>query len=54
MIKKNADRNRLAGQISELQKQTMKISSEAASLATALRGIINNRSNWGEFVLEKL
>lgn len=36
--KENADRNRLAGQISELQKQTMKVSSDAASLANALKG----------------
>ena len=52
--KENADRNRLAGQISELQKQTMKISSEAASLATALKGDNKQQGNWGEFVLEKL
>jgi DNA recombination protein RmuC len=52
--KENADRNRLAGQISELQKQTMKISSEAASLATALKGDNKQQGKWGEFVLEKL
>lgn len=52
--KENADRNRLAGQISELQKQTMKISSEAASLANALKGDNKQQGNWGEFVLEKL
>ena len=52
--KENADRNRLAGQISELQKQTMKISSEAASLASALKGDNKQQGNWGEFVLEKL
>lgn len=52
--KENADRNQLAGQIGELQKQTMKISSEAASLANALKGDNKQQGNWGEFVLEKL
>jgi DNA recombination protein RmuC len=52
--KENADRNRLAGQISELQKQTMKVSSDAASLANALKGDNKQQGNWGEFVLEKL
>lgn len=52
--KENADRNRLAGQISELQKQTMKVSSDAASLASALKGNNKQQGNWGEFVLEKL
>ena len=52
--KENADRNRLAGQISELQRQTMKVSSDAASLANALKGDNKQQGNWGEFVLEKL
>ena len=52
--KENADRNKLAGQIGELQKQTMKISSEAASLTSALKGDNKQQGNWGEFVLEKL
>ena len=52
--KENADRNRLAGQISELQKQTMKVSSDAANLANALKGDNKQQGNWGEFVLEKL
>ena len=52
--KENADRNRLAGQISELQKQTMKVSSDAASLANALKGDNKQQGNWGEFILEKL
>jgi DNA recombination protein RmuC len=52
--KENTDRNRLAGQISELQKQTMKVSSDAASLANALKGDNKQQGNWGEFVLEKL
>ena len=52
--KENTDRNRLAGQISELQKQTLKISSDASNLANALKGDNKQQGNWGEFVLEKL
>ncbi len=52
--KENADRNKLAGQISELQKQTMQVSADAVSLANALRGDNKSQGNWGEFVLEKL
>jgi len=52
--KENADRNRLAGQIGELQKQTMQISADAVSLANALKGDNKQQGNWGEFVLEKL
>ena len=52
--KENADRNKLAGQISELQKQTLQISADAVSLANALRGDNKQQGNWGEFVLEKL
>jgi DNA recombination protein RmuC len=52
--KENADRNKLVGQISELQKQTLQISADAVSLANALRGDNKQQGNWGEFVLEKL
>lgn len=52
--KENADRNKLAGQISELQKQTLQISADAVSLANALRGDNKAQGSWGEFVLEKL
>lgn len=52
--KENADRNKLVGQISELQKQTLQISADAVSLANALRGDNKSQGNWGEFVLEKL
>ena len=52
--KENADRNKLAGQISELQKKTLQISADAVSLANALRGDNKAQGNWGEFVLEKL
>lgn len=50
----NANRNHLAGKISELQKQTMQVSADAANLANALRGDNKQQGNWGEFVLEKL
>ena len=52
--KENADRNRLVGQISELQKQTLQVSADAVSLANALRGDNKQQGNWGEFVLEKI
>ena len=52
--KENAQRNQLMGRISELQKQTLQVSSEAASLANALRGDNKAQGNWGEFILEKL
>ena len=44
----------MVGQISELQKQTMKVSADAVSLANALRGDNKTQGNWGEFVLERL
>ena len=52
--KENADRNKLVGHITELQKQTMQISADAVNLANALRGDNKAQGNWGEFVLEKL
>ena len=52
--KENADRNKLVGQISELQKQTLQVSADAVSLANALRGDNKAQGNWGDFVLEKL
>ncbi|MGB2260497.1 MAG: DNA recombination protein RmuC, partial [Porticoccaceae bacterium] len=52
--KENADRNKLVGHISELQKQTLQISADAVNLANALRGDNKTQGNWGEFVLEKL
>ena len=52
--KENAERNKLVGQISELQKQTMQVSADALQLATALRGDNKAQGNWGEFILEKL
>ena len=52
--KENSDRNKLVGQISELQKQTRQISSDAVNLANALKGDNKAQGNWGEFILEKL
>ncbi len=52
--KENADRNKLAGQISEFQKQTLQVSADAVSLANALRSDNKAQGDWGEFVLEKL
>ncbi|MDN3639710.1 DNA recombination protein RmuC [Simiduia curdlanivorans] len=49
-----ADRNRLVGQITELQKQTQKISQDAINLTNALKGDSKIQGNWGEVVLERL
>lgn len=49
-----ADRNRLVGQISELQKQTRQISQDAINLTQALKGGSKAQGNWGEVVLERL
>ncbi len=52
--KENAERNRLAGQIVELQKQAQKIGEDAVNLAQALKGNSKTQGNWGEVVLERL
>ena len=52
--KETADRNRLAGQVLELQKQTQKIGEDAINLAQALKGNSKVQGNWGEVVLERL
>ncbi|UTA49657.1 DNA recombination protein RmuC [Simiduia sp. 21SJ11W-1] len=49
-----ADRNKLAGQITELAKQTQKISQDAINLTNALKGDSKAQGNWGEVVLERL
>ncbi|AFU97958.1 DNA recombination protein RmuC [Simiduia agarivorans] len=49
-----AERNRLVGQITELQKQTQKISQDAINLTNALKGDNKAQGNWGEVVLERL
>ena len=48
------DRNRLQGQIIELQKQARQIGQDAVQLATALKGANKSQGNWGEMVLERL
>lgn len=52
--KENADRNRLSGQVVELQKQAQKIGEDAVNLAQALKGNTKTQGNWGEVVLERL
>lgn len=52
--KENADRNRLSGQVLELQKQAQKIGEDAVNLAQALKGNSKAQGNWGEVVLERL
>lgn len=52
--KENAERNKLFGQITELQKQTQQIGQDAVNLATALKGSSKTQGNWGEVILERL
>jgi len=52
--KENAERNRLSGQVLELQKQAQKIGEDAVSLAQALKGNNKAQGNWGEVILERL
>jgi DNA recombination protein RmuC len=52
--KENADRNRLSGQIVELQKQAQKIGEDAINLAQALKSNHKFQGNWGEMILERL
>ncbi len=52
--KENADRNRLSGQVVELQKQAQKIGEDAVNLAQALKGNNKTQGNWGEVILERL
>lgn len=52
--KENSERNRLSGQIVELQKQAHKISEDAVNLAQALKGNNKTQGGWGEIVLERL
>ncbi len=52
--KENAERNKLVGQITELQKQTQQIGQDAVNLATALKGDNKAQGNWGEVILERL
>lgn len=52
--KENAERNKLVGQITELQKQTQQIGQDAVNLANALKGSNKAQGNWGEIILERL
>jgi DNA recombination protein RmuC len=52
--KESAERNRLAGQVVELQKQAQKIGEDAVNLAQALKGSSKTQGNWGEIILERL
>ena len=52
--KESAERNRLAGQVVELQKQAQKIGEDAVNLAQALKGNSKTQGNWGEVILERL
>jgi DNA recombination protein RmuC len=52
--KESAERNKLVGQIGELQKQTRQIGQDAVNLATALKGNNKAQGNWGEVILERL
>ncbi|GMG88151.1 DNA recombination protein RmuC [Biformimicrobium ophioploci] len=52
--RENTERNTLVGQIKALREQTEKISNDALSLATALKGDNKVQGNWGEVVLERI
>ncbi len=52
--KENAERNKLVGQLGELQKQTRQVSEDAINLANALKGDNKIQGNWGEVILERL
>lgn len=48
------DRIALKEQIAQLQKLNQQVSSEANSLASALKGQSKTRGNWGELVVERI
>ncbi len=50
----NAERNKLVGQISELQKQAQQIGQDAVNLASALKGNNKAQGDWGEVILTRL
>ncbi len=52
--KENAERNKLMGQVLELQKQARQVGEDAVTLANALKGDSKLQGNWGEVVLERL
>ncbi len=49
-----AGRNRLEGQIREMQQQAQQIGRDAVQLAAALKGDSKSQGGWGEMVLERL
>lgn len=49
-----AHRSQLMGQISELQKQSQQIGTDAVKLANALKGNNKLQGNWGEVVLARV
>jgi DNA recombination protein RmuC len=52
--KENSERNKLIGQVVELQKQAQQVGEDAVQLANALKGDSKFQGNWGEVVLERL
>ena len=52
--KENAERNKLVGQIVELQKQAQRVGEDAVLLANALKGDSKFQGNWGEVILERI
>ena len=52
--KESAERNKLMGQVVELQKQAQRVGEDAVQLANALKGDSKFQGNWGEVVLERV
>lgn len=52
--KENSERNKLMGQVVELQKQAQRVGEDAVQLANALKGDSKFQGNWGEVVLERI
>lgn len=52
--KENAERNKLIGQVVELQKQAQRVGEDAVQLANALKGDSKFQGNWGEVILERI
>ncbi|MEH6529186.1 MAG: DNA recombination protein RmuC [Porticoccus sp.] len=52
--KENAERNKLMGQVVELQKQAQRVGEDAVQLANALKGDSKFQGNWGEVILERI
>jgi DNA recombination protein RmuC len=52
--KENAERNKLIGQVVELQKQAQRVGEDAVQLANALKGDSKFQGDWGEVILERI